>query len=211
MAKYKAVVFDLDGTLLDTLDDLADSVNYILNKYGWPERTREEVRAIVGNGLVTTIRKCAPEGKVGEKETAEFREYYARHCAVKTAPYPGVKRMLAALRERGIRIAVASNKDNGAANELVKMHFGDAADCVIGTGAGLPRKPDGAMVKAVLERLGCSEEEAVYIGDSEVDAQTAANSGLSCILVSWGFRDREMLEKLGETVDSPEELLKRLL
>ena len=211
MAKYKAAVFDLDGTLLDTLDDLTDSVNYMMEKYGWPRRTREEVRAIVGNGLAKTLERSAPAGKVEERHVAEFRRHYAENCAVKTAPYPGVMDMLERLRESGCGIAVASNKDDGAANDLVRLHFGDLADCVIGTGAGLPRKPDGAMVKAVLERLGCSRDEAVYIGDSEVDAQTAENSGLGCILVSWGFRDKAVLEKLGETVDSPEELLKRLL
>lgn len=211
MAKYKAAVFDLDGTLLDTLDDLTDSVNYMMEKYGWPRRTREEVRAIVGNGLAKTLERSAPAGTVGDRHVAEFRRHYAENCAVKTAPYPGVTDMLERLRESGCRIAVASNKDNGAANDLVRLHFGDLVDCVIGTGAGLPRKPDGAMVRAVLERLGCAEGEAVYIGDSEVDAQTAENSGLGCILVSWGFRDRAVLERLGETVDSPQELLERLL
>lgn len=213
--KYKAIVFDLDGTLLNTLEDLKDAVNFALRQKKMPERSLEEIRNFVGNGIANLLKRSVPAG-TGEQETAEalaiFREYYGAHCQDKTKPYDGIMELLAEIKKSGIRTAVVSNKADFAVKELIPFYFGDSIPVAMGENEaeGIPKKPAPDMVWKALEELGCSREEAVYIGDSDVDVQTAKNSGLDIIGVSWGFRGREFLEKQGADVivDKPEEILR---
>lgn len=213
--KYKAIVFDLDGTLLNTLEDLKDAVNFALRQKQMPERSLEEIRNFVGNGIANLLKRSVPAG-TGEQETAEalaiFREYYGAHCQDKTKPYDGIMELLAEIKKSGIRTAVVSNKADFAVKELIPFYFGDSIPVAMGENEaeGIPKKPAPDMVWKALEELGCSREEAVYIGDSDVDVQTAKNSGLDFIGVSWGFRGREFLEKQGANVivDKPEEIMR---
>lgn len=212
--KYKAIVFDLDGTLLNTLEDLRDAVNFALREKQMPERSLEEVRNFVGNGIVKLIRRSVPAG-TGEQEIKEvlavFRKYYGAHCQDKTKPYDGILELLAEINKSEIRTAVVSNKADFAVKELIPFYFGDSIPVAMGENEaeGIPKKPAPDMVWKALEELGCPKEEAVYIGDSDVDVQTAKNSGLDFIGVSWGFRGREFLENQGADVivDAPEEIL----
>lgn len=189
------IIFDLDGTLLNTLEDLADGVNYALRQFGLPERTIEEVRQFVGNGAERLIRLVLP-GTENDPDPLEvlhvFREYYNAHCQVKTRPYDGIMEALAALKER-YPLAVVSNKPDSAVKPLCDYYFpglyarGESADC--------PRKPAPDMVFKAMEALGV--EGCVYVGDSEVDVRTARNAGVPCLSVLWGFRDREVMESAG--------------
>ena len=205
--KYKAIVFDLDGTLLNTLEDLKDAVNFALRQKQMPERSLEEIRNFVGNGIANLLKRSVPAG-TGEQET----EYYGAHCQDKTKPYDGIMELLAEIKKSGIRTAVVSNKADFAVKELIPFYFGDSIPVAMGENEaeGIPKKPAPDMVWKALEELGCSREEAVYIGDSDVDVQTAKNSGLDFIGVSWGFRGREFLEKQGANVivDKPEEIMR---
>ena len=208
----KAVLFDLDGTLLDTLDDLADAVNAALTVHGYPVRSRAEVRRFVGNGVRRLMELAVPEGI----STADFeacfefmRSYYAAHSAEKTAPYAGVLELLAELKKLGVPMALVSNKPDGPVAELAEQYFPGEFEVTVGDSTVRARKPAPDMPLYALEKLGIGKENAVYIGDSEVDIQTARNAGLPVVSVSWGFRDREELEKLDPEylVDTPEELL----
>ena len=215
MPAYKAAVFDLDGTLLDTLDDLADGVNAALAQFGYSPRTREEIRAFVGNGVRLLVARALPQGEENpqfEEVFAYFRAYYTAHSCVKTAPYAGVLAMLASLRERGVHIAVVSNKLESAVRDLCRRYFGDLVEVAVGDLDGRPRKPAPDGVFAALHSLGVAASEAVYIGDSDVDILTAQNAALPCIAVLWGFRDRECLASAGATVfaANAEELLTQL-
>lgn len=208
---YKAVIFDLDGTLLDTLEDLADSTNYALSKNGLPERSITEIRSFVGNGVANLIKKALPA--VIEKETAErvfadFKEHYSKHCEDKTRAYAGVEEMLDTLNVAGIKTAVVSNKLESAVKKLCDKYFGSRILAAAGDKEGRKRKPEPDAVYAALEELGAKPGEAVYVGDSDVDIHTAKNSGMECIAVSWGFRSREVLINAGAKViaDSPKEL-----
>ena len=209
---YSLAIFDLDGTVLDTLDDLADSVNFALDKNSLPGRSVAEVRAFVGNGIRSLIERAVPSGTdaaLTTKLLAEFKSYYGAHSADKTAPYEGVLEMLAALREAGVRTAVVSNKADFAVQPLVKRYFGDLFDVALGEDtAKRPAKPAPDMVRHVLHLLDVSKDEAVYVGDSDVDVLTARNAGLPCIAVTWGFRDRACLQNAGATrfVDTAKEL-----
>lgn len=211
---YQTVLFDMDGTLLDTLGDLHASVNAILSARGFPERSAGEVRSFLGYGAEVLIRRSLPDG-TDEETAAEalraYRDYYAAHADILTRPYEGVPEVLAALRAAGRRAAVVSNKPDGATRALAKRYFGDLP--AMGEHAPLRRKPWPDMVDAALGMLGAPRKGAVYVGDSEVDVQTARNAGLPVIAVSWGFRDREALRAAGaETVvDTAEELLALLL
>ncbi len=192
----KAILFDLDGTLLDTLDDLKDSVNHMLGAFGYPQRSREYVREAVGNGVRNLIVRSLPEGE-GAKRVDEclnaFRAHYSKNLDNKTAPYPGVTDMLLELKEKGIRAGVVSNKYDGAVVALCKKHFGDLVQVAIGERPGLGRKPEPDSALLAMELLGASPEHTVYVGDSDVDVETARNAGLKCVAVSWGFRPRESL------------------
>ena len=208
---YQTAVFDLDGTLLDTLDDLADSVNFALAKNGKPERSREEVRRFVGNGVARLIHLAVPEDTSPEAEAkclAEFRSHYLNNMERKTAPYPGILELLDALAAAGIARAVVSNKFDGAVKGLCGTYFGPRIPVAIGESRQVARKPAPDTVFQALKELGAEAAGAVYIGDSDVDIQTAQNAGLPCISVSWGFRSRDFLAEHGarRIVDTPEAL-----
>ena len=214
--KYNAVIFDLDGTILSTLDDLADSVNYVLEKNGMPKRTKEEIRRFVGNGIRSLIeRSVAPETNTltTDKVFADFIPYYKEHCADKTKPYDGIMDMLYTLKDNGIKLAVLSNKADYAVQELCDRYFNGIMEAVSGEIEGVPKKPAPDGVNLILDRLGVSKEKCVYIGDSEVDVYTANNSELDCICVDWGFRDRSVLQNAGAKtiVSTPEELADTIL
>ncbi len=212
---FQAVIFDLDGTLLNTLDDLAASVNYALQKFHKPLRTVEEVRGFVGNGIAKLIERAVPDGtdKPQQEEILQtFREYYGQHCQDKTAPYEGIKEVLRDLKQNKIKIAVVSNQADFAVKKVIPFYVGGLIAIAKGEdeAAGIRKKPAPDMVQSVLEELGCSQEEAVYVGDSEVDLMTAGNAGLSFVGVSWGFKGRAFLEKYGleKIADEPKELYK---
>lgn len=205
------IIFDLDGTLLDTLQDLADSVNYALASFSMPLRTLGEVRAFVGNGVGKLIERAVPAG-TGVEECSccleRFRAHYLINMANKTAPYPGTIELLRKLGSEDYKIAVVSNKLDQAVKELVLSHFGDLIPIAIGERPNMASKPSPDMVYLALEELGADPHQAVYVGDSDVDIETAKNAGLPCISVTWGFRDRGFLLERGAThvVDSTEEL-----
>ena len=194
----KAVIFDLDGTLLDTLGDLRTAVNLALCANGCPERTLLQVRQAVGNGIRTLISRSVPAGTLPETEErifARFREEYKIHCSDTTAPYDGVPELLKRLQKEGVLLAVVSNKADFAVQELVNRYFPDCFDAALGETEGLARKPAPDMVEEVLRRLGVEKSDAAYVGDSEVDIVTARNIGIVCVSVTWGFREREVLEE----------------
>ncbi len=198
--KYRLAIFDMDGTILDTLEDLTDSINYSLRECGFPERTLKEIRSFVGNGNLNSIRRSLPEGadeQTVKKAYGIFTGRYKDHCNDKTKPYPGVCGVISELRSKGVLTAVISNKDDYAVRTLVKAFFEGLFDFALGARPELKNKPAPDPVYAVLEKLGVEKKDAVYIGDSEVDLQTAQNSGLDCISVLWGFRDRDLLEERG--------------
>ena len=212
--KYNTYIFDLDGTLLDTLQDLAASVNYALRKHGMPEHSIDDVRRFVGNGVRLLMERAIPDGAQNpdfEVTFATFREHYMHHSLDTTRPYPGIPEVLAELKARGCRLAVVSNKMMAATQELIRHFFPDTIEVAIGEheAEGIRKKPAPDTVFAALKELGVGKEDAVYVGDSDVDIQTARNSGLPCISVLWGFRDKEFLIKNGgETfVSKPSELL----
>lgn len=199
MNGYRAVLFDLDGTLLDTLGDLADAVNFMLDTLNCPRRTEEEVRVFIGNGLKKLVLRALPAGRedLMERGLELFSEYYQAHMDVKTAPYPGVPELLTALRDCGLRVGVLSNKKDGPVIQLCARYFGPLVDSARGERMGIPRKPAPDAVVQLLEELGVRPEDAVYCGDSDVDVDTAHNANLACIGVSWGFRSSQCLIEAG--------------
>ena len=217
---YRTAVFDLDGTLLDTLEDLYRATNAALEGHSLPLRTRDEVRMFVGNGVEMLIRRAVPAGTDEETTLAvlgDFKATYAAICEDHTRPYDGILDMLRALRERGIRVAVVSNKFDAATKQLCAKYFGDLVEVAIGERAGVRKKPAPDTVYEALKELGVTAEGrakgrakgAVYIGDSDVDIETARNCGMPCISVTWGLRDEEFLIANGATtlVHTPENLL----
>ena len=212
---YHTAIFDLDGTLLDTLQDLADSTNYALALHGLPVRTVEEVRQFVGNGVGLLIRRAVPAGTAEELERQvlrDFRAHYLLNMENKTAPYPGIPELLDALGAAGVPTAVVSNKFDGAVKGLCQNYFGDRIGAAIGESQGVARKPAPDTVFRALAELGMPREGAVYVGDSDVDIETAKNAGLPCISVSWGFRSRSFLTEHGaRTIADTVEELKELL
>ena len=214
MNTYKTFIFDLDGTLLDTLGDLAAAVNYALREHGMPEHSIDDVRRFVGNGVRKLMERAIPDGTANpefEATFATFRQYYMAHSLDTTRPYDGIPEMLAALKARGCRLAVVSNKMMAATQELCQYFFPDTIEVAIGENEaeGIRKKPAPDTVFAALRQLGVGEEDAVYVGDSDVDLETARQSGLPCISVLWGFRDRDFLIKHGAKtfVSAPQELL----
>ena len=200
MNTIKAVVFDMDGTILDTLEDLRSSVNHALRKHRMPERSSAEVRAFLGNGMVYLIHRAVPEGTDPETEAsvlASHKAYYPLHCAEQTRPYPGIVELLQLLREAGIKTAVVSNKSDENVQALVRDYFDGLFTVAVGARDGVPRKPSPELVEIALSELGVTKEEAIYIGDSDVDVATAKASGLSMITVLWGFRDKPELIAAG--------------
>ena len=209
--KYKVILWDLDGTLLDTLQDLRDAVAHALIAHALPPRSLTEIRAMVGNGIRKLVERAVPEGTdpaVTDRVFEEFRAYYALHCSDTTAPYAGIRKLLTELRAAGIRSAIVSNKADFATKDLVMKHFGDLVDFATGAREDMPKKPAPDMIAYALAEMHASPAEAVYIGDSEVDVKTAENASLPGIFVNWGFRDEAELRRAGAQVivSSPEEL-----
>lgn len=216
MKNYKTIVFDLDGTLLNTLTDLMNATNYSLRKNGYPERTRDEVRRFVGNGVRNLMIQAMPDslcpsaaetgtpfGTIADQEAfdrafADFKAYYAQHQLDNTAPYEGISEAIATLRASGYKMAIVSNKLDEAVKNLNDRFFG--LDVAVGDQDGLPRKPNPDMVYLAMKELHAEPESTVYIGDSEVDLLTAQNAGLNCISVTWGFRSVSTLKEAGATV-----------
>ena len=198
--RYKLAVFDMDGTILNTLEDLADSTNYALKANGLPERTIDEVRRFVGNGIRLLIERAVPtdtDKKLTDKVFDTFKEYYKTHCAVKTRPYDGIKDVLLELRKAGCLTAVVSNKADFAVQDLCKDYFDNLFDFAIGEREGIKKKPAPDSVFEVLSKLNVEKDNAVYIGDSDVDFATSVNAGMDVIMVGWGFRDEEFLREKG--------------
>ena len=213
MKQYSTYIFDLDGTLLDTIQDLATSVNYALRQCHMPERTLDEVCQFVGNGVRLLMIRAVPDGEDNPRFQEAFdifRSHYLEHSLDTTAPYPGIIDMLERLKAGGKRLAVVSNKFDTATKELIRHFFGNLIEVAIGENevAGVRKKPAPDTVNEALRQLGVGKEDAVYVGDSDVDLQTARNSGLPCISVLWGFRDREFLLENGATtfVQSPDNI-----
>lgn len=210
---YKTIVFDLDGTLLDTLDDLTNAVNAAMQKFGLKTRTREEVRSFVGNGIKKLIERALGENVAYFDEAlAEFKRYYGEHCADETKAYEGILPLLAALKARGVKTAVLSNKADFAVKKLAKAYFEGLLLSAVGENeeAGIRKKPAPDALFAVMEELNAEKETTLYVGDSEVDIETAKNAGVACLCVTWGFRDRAFLEAQGGAlfVDEPMEILR---
>ncbi|MCR5823652.1 MAG: HAD family hydrolase [Lachnospiraceae bacterium] len=216
MPRYTVAVFDMDGTILNTLDDMTVACNYTLGRMGMPLRTIDEIRMFVGNGIPKLVERIAPAGT--DEETLKkmldiFMPFYSAHSMDKTGPYAGIPELLKKLKDRGIKLACVSNKADAAMRKLCDGFFNGLFDDAEGERAGVNKKPAPDMVWAALEKMGAKKEDAVYIGDSNVDYETAVNSGLDCISVSWGFRSRKFLEDLGSKciVDSPEEVFKVIM
>lgn len=213
--KSQACIFDLDGTLLDTLQDLANSVNIALEDFGQPVRTVEEVRAFVGNGVRKLMQRAVPEGTdedLGERIYERFLEVYDREKNHYTKPYDGILELIALLKARGIACAVLSNKNDDAVAALCEAHFPNCFEFTQGMRPGVAPKPAPDALFALCTRMGINSEDAVYIGDSEVDVKTAQAAGMRLVAVTWGFRSREMLAKTGakEMIDAPRELIEKL-
>jgi phosphoglycolate phosphatase len=210
---FDTYIFDLDGTLLDTLNDLASSCNYALRENNMPERSIEEVRQFVGNGVKKLMERAIPGGLTNPRfddTYALFRQHYLKHNLDTTKPYPGIMDLLAELRQHGKHIAVVSNKFYAATQELCLHFFGNAlVPVAIGERENIRKKPAPDTVIEALRQLGVSKDNAVYIGDSDVDVMTAQNTGIPCISVLWGFRDKDFLIAHGATtfVEKPEEIL----
>ena len=213
---YKAIIWDLDGTLLDTLQDLADAVNHSLEAYGLPVRTKKEIRAIVGRGIRHLVENAVPTGTdlaTTDAVFGEFCTYYAAHSADATAPYAGIPAMLEKVSRAGVKMAIVSNKADFAVQDLVMRYFGEEITLAVGAREDMPKKPAPDMVEYALARLGVTKAEAAYVGDSEVDVLTARNTGMDCLAVDWGFRSRETLREAGaeRIFSTPQELMEAIL
>lgn len=198
--KYKCVIFDLDGTLLNTLDDIKDSLNAALENFGQSGKSEEEVRRAVGNGsrrLVELSLAGRENDPVFQNVFDFYKSYYPEHCNIKTRPYEGVSELLHGLKNKGVKTAIVSNKPQEAVSSLSADLFGELIELALGESPMLPRKPDPAMLIKAARELGCKKEDCVYIGDSETDIQTAKNAGIKIITVLWGFRTKEELMKSG--------------
>lgn len=210
--KYKAIIFDLDGTLTDTLCDLMLSTNYALKSMGWPERSLDEVRRFVGNGVRRLMEQAVPadtEEEEFEECFATFQEHYVEHCQDHTGLYEGIDELLVELKQRGYKLGIVSNKLQAGVDELYQAFFQDTIEVAIGERPNVRRKPMPDMVNLAMQQMGVTPEECVYIGDSEVDMATARNAGLPCISVLWGFRDHDYLKEIGafRMVSTPREIL----
>lgn len=198
---YQTVIFDLDGTLLDTIGDLAAAANWVCRENGWPEHTEREVMAMVGHGIPNLISRFSPEGFRSEAEVArtlpKFSAYYGAHNMERTCPYPGIPELLAKLKAAGVQLAVFSNKADDFSRVIVEHYFPGVFDVIRGKVEGLPVKPDPAGTRLVLEALNADPKTTIYVGDSNVDIRTGHNVGIPACGVSWGFRARETLVEAG--------------
>ena len=209
--RYKAVLFDMDGTVLDTLADLTNAVNHILSAYSMPRITQRDAAAFLGNGAAYLLRKAVPPGTPEEtlrEMLGVYQPWYDSHCAILTAPYPGIVPLMEALRAAGVKQAVISNKQDSAVKRLAEEHFPGLLETAVGESATVRRKPNPDAVLAALREMDISPEEAVYVGDTEVDLRTAENACLDCAAVGWGFRtEAELLAAgAGHVFHSAEEL-----
>lgn len=212
MMKFDAIVFDLDGTILDTLADLSNSVNFALSENGLPTRSQDEVRSFVGNGIRLLIERAVPQNTSTDVVDAcfeDFKSHYKDNSAVLTKPYDGIESLLASVRAKGIKTAVVSNKADFAVQTLVEKYFKGLFDYCVGEKDGIRRKPCPDSVNCAMEYLGVKREKCIYIGDSDVDIETARNSGIKCIAVTWGFRDESFLKSFSPDyiVNNPQEIL----
>jgi phosphoglycolate phosphatase len=213
--KYKAVLFDMDGTVLDTLGDLAAAVNHTLREFSMPERSIAEVAAALSNGAAYLIAHTVPAGtpkELTDKVLAAYAPYYDAHCDILTGPYDGIVPLMEKLRDRGVKLAVISNKQDTAVKPLAEKYFPGLLEIAVGESTEVRRKPNPDAVLAALRHIGVEREDAIYVGDTEVDLQTARNAGMECASVDWGFRTREQLVEIGaehifDTVQELEEYL----
>lgn len=213
--KYKLAIFDMDGTILSTLDDLANGVDYALSENGLPAKSKQETRAALGRGVRFLIEQSVPAGLSDaeiSKVEEDFLKYYKVHSMDNTRPYDGIVELIKEVRASGVKTAVVSNKIDSAVKELCANFFEGAFDVAYGERIGIPRKPDPKPINAIIDEFGLSKNEVVYIGDSEVDLLTANNAKIDHIIVTWGFRDRAFLERNGakNLVESMEELKKEI-
>ena len=211
MGKYKAVIFDMDGTLLDTLEDITDSVNYALGELGFPLRDISRIRKYVGNGVARMMELSLPDGIKNPRfknAVGLFRQHHDKNCRNRTQPYAGIVNLLQKLAANDYKLAVISNKYDSAVNELNEFYFPEYITVAIGESDGIKRKPAADMLLAAMNMLGVTADESVYVGDSEVDIETAVNAGVECISVTWGFRDYDWLISHGAKtiVDLPGDL-----
>lgn len=212
MGKYDTVVFDLDGTLLNTIEDLTDGVNYVMEQYGYPRWERCDILSFVGNGIRNLMIQATPGGE-GNPDFEDiftcFRTYYTKHCQIKTKAYEGIPELLEKLHGLGYKMAIVSNKTDPAVAELNQLYFNQYISVAIGEKPGVRKKPAPDSVREALQRLGSKKEHAVYVGDSEVDAKTAENAEMDCILVTWGFREKAKMEVYHPMafIDKPMELV----
>ena len=209
------MIFDLDGTLLNTLGDLRAATNHALEVRGLPPHSMEEIRQFIGNGIRLLICRAMPEGTPEAEIDAaldDFKAYYAAHIHDRTVPYDGIPQLLTALRKRGIKVAVLSNKIDSASQQLIEYFFPGKTDVVFGEHVGVPRKPDPTSCRMVMQQLGVQPEQVLYVGDSGTDMQTAKNAGLYAVGVTWGFRSKEVLLEYGADilVHRPEQILQIL-
>lgn len=215
MKKYKAVIFDLDGTLLNTLDDLSNSVNYAMRRCGFAERTKDEVRSFIGNGVRVLIKRAVPYGTSEDgyrKAYGVFKEHYSKNSRNMTAPYAGITEVVKRLKSDGYKLAIVSNKIDFAVKDLRDEFFDGLIEVAVGDSDLTRIKPNPDMVFAAADKLGVSPSECIYVGDTDVDLETAVNSGMDCISVSWGFRSRAELERYGAAMiaDRPEDITEYL-
>jgi len=214
--RYQAVLFDMDGTVLDTLDDLYDSINHSLAEFSLPRVSREHVRQCLGNGAAYLVKHSVPEGSSPELEAkvlAFYKPWYDAHCLIKTAPYDGILPLMQELKEHGLRLAIISNKPDRAVQELSAAFFPGLLELSVGESPSVRRKPAPDTVLKAAAQIGLPVDQCVYVGDSEVDLQTARNAGMDCISVTWGFRDEPQLLDAGAAtlVHMPKELEALLL
>jgi phosphoglycolate phosphatase len=210
--KYNTIIFDLDGTLLNTLDDLCDSVNAVMQNHGFPIRSLEEVRRFIGNGVGRLMRLAVPEECTDEEVAIylkEFKEHYELNMENKTRPFDGIMELLLDLNRFNYNMAIVSNKFDVAVKVLAKTYFGNLIPVAIGESANVRRKPAPDSVFTAIKELGAELEKTIYVGDSDIDVETAKNAGIPCIGVTWGFRSREVLRNAGADylIDTPKELL----
>lgn len=213
---YKAAIFDLDGTLLNSIADLKDSVNYALAECGLPQRSMDEVRAFLGNGMLRLMRLSLPDGAgedVAQRAIELFKRHYADHCMDQTRPYDGIGQALDKLKERGVEVAIVSNKPDFAVSKIAERFFSRWSSLSVGEREGIRRKPYPDSIFSAMKQMGTAVDNSVYVGDSEVDIEAAHNAGLPCISVTWGFRDPAFLIKSGATIlcHSPKEMCGEIL
>ncbi len=212
--KYKAVIFDMDGTLLNTIEDITDSINYILEKYGYPTRSLNEVMHMVGSGAAVLVERALPDGRENPDFDAVLKDYvayYFDHCNIKTGPYAHIPELLKELKARGYKLAIVSNKSMGAIVELKDQYFKDYVGVAIGVTDKLKRKPAPDECLEAMRLMGVEKEDCIYVGDSDIDHLTAVNTGLTCISCLWGFRTKQELLDAGAEnnyfVEDPLEIL----